>query len=61
MRVPVVEDNPAMRRYLEQGLREQAFAVNLVTDGGRGLEYASTGVYDRLILDRMWWTCISTG
>jgi two-component system OmpR family response regulator len=53
MRVLVVEDNPDLGRYLEQGLREQGFAVDLVTDGGRGLEYASTGVYDLLILDRM--------
>jgi two-component system OmpR family response regulator len=53
MRALVVEDNPDMGRYLEQGLREQGFAVDLVTDGGRGLEYASTGVYDLLILDRM--------
>ena len=53
MRVLVVEDNPDMGPYLEQGLREQGFAVDLVADGERGLEYAATGVYDLLILDRM--------
>src|SRR5690242_10612670 len=53
MRVLVVEDNPDMGRYLEQGLREQGFAVDLVADGVRGLDYAATGVYDLLILDRM--------
>ena len=53
MRVLVVEDNPDMGPYLEQGLREQGFAVDLVTDGNRGLDYAATGVYDLLILDRM--------
>ncbi len=53
MRVLVVEDNSDMGPYLEQGLREQGFAVDLVTDGVRGLDYASTGVYDLLILDRM--------
>src|SRR6516162_5430867 len=53
MRVLVVEDNADMGRYLEQGLREQGFAVDLVTDGDRGLDYAATGVYDLLILDRM--------
>ncbi len=53
MRVLVVEDNPDMGPYLEQGLREHGFAVDLVTEGNRGLEYASTGVYDLLILDRM--------
>ena len=53
MRVLVVEDNPDMGRYLEQGLREQGFAVDLVADGDRGLDYAATGVYDLFILDRM--------
>ncbi|HEV3164009.1 MAG TPA: response regulator transcription factor [Isosphaeraceae bacterium] len=53
MRVLVVEDNPDMGPYLEQGLREQGFAVDLVTDGRQGVEYAASGVYDLLILDRM--------
>jgi heavy metal response regulator len=53
MRLLVVEDNPDMGPFLEQGLREHGFAVDLVADGGRGLDYASTGVYDLLILDRM--------
>src|SRR5258708_2541588 len=53
MRVLVVEDNLDMGAYLGQGLREQGFAVDVVTDGGLGLEYASAGVYDLLILDRM--------
>ena len=53
MRVLVVEDNTDMGPYLEQGLRERGFAVDLATDGARGLDYASTGVYDLLILDRM--------
>jgi heavy metal response regulator len=53
MRVLVVEDNPDMGPYLKQGLAEQGFAVDLAADGLRGLEYAATGVYDLLILDRM--------
>ncbi len=53
MRVLVVEDNPDMGPYLRQGLEEQGFAVDLVADGLRGFEYASAGVYDLLILDRM--------
>jgi heavy metal response regulator len=53
MRVLVVEDNPDMGPYLEQGLREHGFAVDLVTDGNRALDFAATGVYDILILDRM--------
>jgi two-component system OmpR family response regulator len=53
MRVLVVEDNPDMGPYLEQGLREQGFAVDLVTDGNEGFRHAASGVYDLLILDRM--------
>jgi heavy metal response regulator len=53
MRVLVVEDNADLGTYLEQGLREHGFAVDLVADGLRGFDHASTGVYDLLILDRM--------
>lgn len=53
MRVLVVEDNADMGAYLEQGLSEQGFAVDLVPDGERGFDYASSGVYDLLVLDRM--------
>jgi two-component system OmpR family response regulator len=53
MRVLVVEDNPDMGPYLEQGLREHGFAVDRVTDGDEALRFASGGVYDLLILDRM--------
>ena len=53
MRVLVVEDNADMGAYLGQGLREQGLAVDVVTDGCQGFDYASSGVYDLLILDRM--------
>ena len=53
MRVLVAEDNPNMGPYLEQGLREHGFAVDLVTNGNCALDYAATGVYDLLILDLM--------
>lgn len=53
MRVLVVEDHPTMGAYLEQGLREHGFAVDLLTDGSTALDYAASGVYDVLLLDRM--------
>jgi two-component system OmpR family response regulator len=53
LRILIVEDNPDMGAYLEQGLREQGYAVDLVADGESGLRYAAAGVYDLLILDRM--------
>jgi DNA-binding response OmpR family regulator len=53
MRVLVVEDSPDMGAYLKQGLSEHGFAVDLAPDGGLGFDYALSGVYDLLILDRM--------
>jgi two-component system OmpR family response regulator len=53
MRILVVEDNADLGAYLQQGLHEHGFAVDWATDGERGLDYAATGVYDVLILDRM--------
>ena len=53
MRVLVVEDNLDMGAYLGQGLREHGFAGDVVNDGGQGFDYASSRVYDLLILDRM--------
>jgi DNA-binding response OmpR family regulator len=49
----VVEDNADMGAYLKQGLLEQGFAVDLVTDGSAGFNYACSGVYGLFILDRM--------
>jgi heavy metal response regulator len=57
MRVLVVEDNSDMGAYIQQGLREHGFAVDLVADGSQGLDFAATGVYDLLILDRMLPVC----
>jgi len=53
MRVLVVEDNPELGANLRQGLREHGFAVDWIDEGKRGFDYAATGVYDLLILDRM--------
>jgi two-component system OmpR family response regulator len=53
MRVLVVEDNAELGANLRKGLREHGFAVDLVADGDTGLDYAATGVYDLLVLDRM--------
>ncbi|MFI5456093.1 MAG: response regulator [Isosphaerales bacterium] len=53
MRVLVVEDNPDMGAFLGQGLSEQGFAVDIAANGAAGFAYASSGVYDLLILDRM--------
>ena len=53
MRVLLVEDEPSAAHLLEKGLREEAYAVDLATDGERALFQAATTDYDVVILDVM--------
>lgn len=53
MRLLLVEDEPAAVRILERGLREQAYAVDVATDGEAALYQVMTTDYDALILDVM--------
>ncbi|MFD6338019.1 response regulator transcription factor [Streptomyces sp. NPDC060131] len=52
MRVLVVEDEPLMGRALVAGLRREAMAVDLVTDGEQALENLACHDYDVVVLDR---------
>ena len=51
MRVLVVEDDPALRRVLERGLREEQHQVTLAGDGPSGLERLTGGGFDVCVLD----------
>jgi DNA-binding response OmpR family regulator len=53
MRLLLVEDEPTAARILAKGLREQAYAVDLASDGDAALFQAGTTDYDALILDVM--------
>src|SRR5437762_6655296 len=53
MRVLLVEDEPQAAQVLAKGLREQAYAVDIATDGETALFQAGTTDYDALILDLM--------
>ena len=53
MRILVVEDEREAAAVLARGLREQAFAVDVVHRGPDALEYASINDYDLVILDLM--------
>jgi len=53
MRVLVVEDEPDLRRLLEQALREEGYAVDVAEDGKTGLYKATTWDYDAVVLDLM--------
>ena len=53
MRVLLVEDSGRLRRTLATALRRSGYAVDMVADGGAGLELAETGDYDVIVLDLM--------
>ncbi len=51
MKVLVVEDDRTVGQFVERGLAEQGVSVDLVGDGEAGLERASAGEYDVIVLD----------
>lgn len=53
MRLLLVEDDERVARFVARGLREHAFAVDIVTDGETALEQAAVNTYDVVILDIM--------
>ncbi len=53
MRVLVVEDEPRMAALLRQGLEEDAYAVDVVSDGLEALEWVQSAAYDLILLDIM--------
>ena len=53
MRILLVEDEPRAAQMLAKGLREQAYAVDLATNGREALYQASLIDYDAIVLDVM--------
>jgi len=53
MKVLLVEDNPQITEFLEKGLKEQGYAVDISSDGKEGFYLATTNTYDIIILDVM--------
>ena len=51
MRILLVEDEPRAAQMLAKGLREQAYAVDVVGDGKRAVYQAAITEYDAIILD----------
>jgi two-component system, OmpR family, copper resistance phosphate regulon response regulator CusR len=51
MRVLVVEDDPKVGAFLQKGLREEQYAVDLVRDGEDALEAGLLHGYDVILLD----------
>jgi DNA-binding response OmpR family regulator len=53
MRVLIVEDERRMATYLGRALTEETFAVDIASDGVKGLELARSYEYDVIVLDIM--------
>lgn len=53
MRILVVEDEPGVAQFVEQGLKEAGYAVDIARDGQEGLSYSKAANYDVIILDIM--------
>jgi heavy metal response regulator len=51
MRLLVVEDEKKVASFIKQGLEEEGYAVDVASDGEKGLEMALDGVHDLIILD----------
>lgn len=52
-RVLLVEDNAKMSRFIEQGLSEQGYAVDVAATGHDGQELGVSHPYDLIVLDVM--------
>ena len=53
MRILVVEDEKKVARFVQQGLEEEHYSVDIAHDGERGLQMALEMEYDLLIIDVM--------
>ncbi len=53
MQLLIVEDNSKLLRSLQQGLREESYAVDTASNGDEALEKLEINTYDLLILDLM--------
>lgn len=53
MKVLVVEDEPGVARFIQQGLTEEGYVVDVARDGQEGLDLALAIAYDVIVLDIM--------
>lgn len=53
MRLLIVEDDASVARFLEKGLQEERYAVDIATDGETAITFAQNTAYDLIILDVM--------
>ncbi|MGA9118365.1 MAG: response regulator transcription factor [Bacteroidota bacterium] len=53
MRILVIEDEKKVARFIQQGLEEEHYIVDVAHDGEKGETMALTGNYDLILLDVM--------
>lgn len=53
MRVLVVEDEPKMATFIQKGLKEEQFAVDVIASGSEVVEWVLSADYDLILLDIM--------
>jgi two-component system OmpR family response regulator len=53
MRILIVEDNPRIAGFLQKGLREEGYVVEVAADGDAAFEKATTQGFDAAIVDVM--------
>ncbi len=53
MRILLVEDEKRVASFIQRGLKEEHFAVDVAHDGEKGIEMTSLSSYDLIILDLM--------
>ena len=53
MHVLLVEDESRIADFITRGLAEQAYAVDVASDGDEALQWAETSDFDLIILDVM--------
>src|SRR5437660_10730468 len=53
MRILVIEDEAKVASFIRRALEEESYAVDACADGAKGLDLASAGCYDLVILDLM--------
>jgi two-component system copper resistance phosphate regulon response regulator CusR len=51
MRVLIVEDDRKVAGFIEQGLQEEGYAVDLAADGDQATMLAHVNAYDVILLD----------
>jgi len=51
MKILVIEDDPTLGPYVQRGLEEQRFVVDLAVEGEEGERLAAGGAYDLIVLD----------